>query len=101
MILPYVLEAYGKSAHKKLHRLAIAIGVSDTRDSHELGASKFIKAVERLNEKMNIPTALTGIDPEDVPVLAAHAEREANPLYPVPKLMTKQDLEKIYLKIIA
>ena len=101
VILPYVLEAYGKSAHKKLHRLAIAIGVSDTRDSHELGASKFIKAVERLNEKMNIPTALTGIDPEDVPVLAAHAEREANPLYPVPKLMTKQDLEKIYLKIIA
>lgn len=101
VILPYVLREYGKSAHKKLHRLAITIGVSDTRDSHELGASKFIEAVERLNEKMNIPTALTGIDPEDVPVLAAHAEHEANPLYPVPKLMTKQDLEKIYLKIIA
>ena len=100
VILPYVLKAYGKSAHKKLHRLAIAIGVSTSDDSHELGASKFIEAVERLNEKMNIPTALTGIDPEDVPSLSAHAEHEANPLYPVPKLMTKHELAKIYHKII-
>ena len=101
VILPHVLEEYGKSAHKRLHRLAIAIGVSTSSDSHELGATKFIEAIKRLNEKMNIPTTLTGIVPEDVPALAAHAEREANPLYPVPKLMTKQDLERIYRKIIA
>lgn len=28
--------------------------------------------------------------------MAKYAEREANPLYPVPKLMTKKDLETIY-----
>ena len=100
VILPYVLKAYGKSAHKKLHSLAIEIGVSTADNSHELGASKFIEAVERLNGKMNIPTALTGIAPEDVPSLSAHAEHEANPLYPVPKLMTKHELAKIYHKII-
>lgn len=30
---------------------------------------------------------------------ARHAEKEANPLYPVPKLMTKQELESFYYRI--
>ena len=99
VILPYVLEEYGKSAQKKLHRLAITIGISTEEDSHEIGANKFIEAIKRLNEKMNIPTKISAIVPEDVPALAAHAEHEANPLYPVPKLMTIPELEKIYYRI--
>lgn len=30
---------------------------------------------------------------------ARHAEKEANPLYPVPKLMTKKELEGFYYRI--
>ena len=36
---------------------------------------------------------LGGIIKEDIPVMARYAEKEANPLYPVPKLMTKKELE--------
>lgn len=29
VLLPYVLQAYGRHAYRKLHRLAVAIGISD------------------------------------------------------------------------
>lgn len=96
VIIPYVLEAYGKSAYKKLHEIGIAVGVSDKNDSHEIGAKKFIKAVRDLNKRIGIPDKLTGIKKSDILQMARNAEAEANPLYPVPKLMTRKELEKFY-----
>lgn len=96
VIIPYVLEAYGKSAYKKLHEIGIAVGVSDKNDSHEIGSKKFIKAVRDLNKRIGIPDKLTGIKKSDIPQMARNAEAEANPLYPVPKLMTRKELEKFY-----
>ena len=96
VIIPYVLEAYGKSAYKKLHEIGIAVGVSDKNDSHEIGAKKFIKAVRDLNKRIGTPDKLTGIKKSDIPQMARNAEAEANPLYPVPKLMTRKELEKFY-----
>ena len=100
VIMPYVLDGYGKSAYKKLHRLGIAAGVCSENDSPEIGAKKFIDTVRSLNAKMNIPTKISGIDKADIPLLAKHAEKEANPLYPVPKLMTSKELEEFYYKLI-
>lgn len=99
VIMPYVLEAYGESAYKKLHKLGIAAGVCDENDSHKDGAEKFIKAIKELNAKMGIPEKLSGIKKEDIPVMAKHAEKEANPLYPVPKLMTKKELAEFYVQV--
>ena len=42
---------------------------------------------------------ITGIVKEDIPLMAKHAEKEANPLYPVPKLMTRDELEQFYYRI--
>ena len=92
VIMPYVLEAYGKCVHKKLHQLGIAAGVASEKDDPRTGATKFIRAVKELNAKMNIPHKLSGIQKEDIDTLAKHAAKEANPLYPVPKLMTKKSL---------
>ncbi len=36
---------------------------------------------------------------EDIPAMAKHAEKEANPLYPVPRLMTRDELEAFYYEI--
>lgn len=99
VIMPYVLDAYGASAHRKLHELGIAAGVCTAADSRAVGAEKFIRAIRRLNAGMGIPEKLTGICQEDIPALAKHAEREANPLYPVPKLMTARELEHIYHQV--
>ncbi len=99
VLLPIVLDDYGKSVHKKLHKLAIAAGVSTEIDSHSIGAEKFIRAVRVMNKKMNIPETLEGIKAEDIPLMAKHADKEANPLYPVPMLMNRFELEKFYYKV--
>lgn len=99
VIMPYVLKAYGKNAYKKLHELGITAGVCDKNDSHKDGAQKFIRAIENLNKKMGIPQKISGIKKEDIPPMARHAEKEANPLYPVPKLMTQKELESFYYEI--
>ena len=99
VIMPYVLEAYGKRVYKKLYKLAVAAEVCSESDSYESGAMKFIEAIKQLNKNMGIPEKLTGIVKEDIPYLAKHAEKEANPLYPVPKLMTRKELEEFYYMI--
>ena len=99
VIMPYVLEAYGKSIYKKLYELALHAGICDENDSHEVGAKKFIDAIKKLNANMGIPEKIDGIRKEDLLYLSKHAEREANPLYPVPKLMTRKELEHFYFKI--
>ena len=99
VIMPYVLTSYGKCVYKKLHRLGVAAGVCNESDTHEIGARKFIAAIEELNAKMNIPNQIMGIKQEDIPEMARHAEKEANPLYPVPKLMTRKELESFYYQI--
>ena len=99
VLMPYVLEAYGESAYKKLYKLGIAAGVCSENDDHKNGAEKFIKAIKNLIAKMGIPEKLSGIKKEDIAIMAKHAEKEANPLYPVPKLMTKKELAEFYVQV--
>ena len=100
VIMPYVLEAYGKSVYKKLYELGSYAGVCDEKDSYEVGAKKFIDAIKKLNLSMGISDKIEGIKKEDILTLSKHAEKEANPLYPVPKLMTRKELEGFYYKIV-
>lgn len=99
VILPHVLEGYGKSVHAKLHRLGMAAGICTSDDSPKAGAEKFIRAIQELNARMQIPNTISDLNEADIPALAAHAEKEANPLYPVPKLMDKKELMTFYHKI--
>lgn len=99
VIMPTVLEAYGKAAHKKLYELGRAAGVCTEQDTHADGAAKFIAAIRALNRRMQIPEKLTGGSKADIPTMAAHADKEANPLYPVPVLMDKKELETFYTQV--
>ncbi len=99
VIMPYVLEAYGKSVHKKLYNLGVYAGICTQEDSYETGAKKFIDAIKKLNSDMGISNKIEGIKKADIYGLSKHAEKEANPLYPVPRLMTRKELECFYYKI--
>ena len=99
VLLPYVLESYGSCIHRKLHDLAVAAGVASPQEADAIAAAKFIRAIRQLNARMGIPETLEGIRPEDIPVMAAHAEKEANPLYPVPRLMTREELTFFYEQV--
>lgn len=98
VILPVMLKRYGKSVYKKLYQLGVYAGLFERNISYCDGAKLFIKKIENMNKFMNIPSHIE-INEQDIDELATTAEKEANPLYPVPKLLTKDQLKEIYLKI--
>ena len=100
VLLPHVLEAYGSSVYNKLKQLAIAAGIADESSDAATAARAFIEMLRRMNKDMQIPDKLPGIRHEDIFALSAKAEREANPFYPVPKLMTRKELEQFYYAIM-
>lgn len=100
VILPYVLDAFGKSAERKLAELADCVNLTDNKLSNGEKAKAFITAIRDMNKRMGIPEKFVDIiKEEDIPLMVKRADREGNPLYPVPKEMDKNELEKIF-KII-
>ena len=96
VILPMVLEAYGSTVYKKLDKLAVEAGIADPEDSYEEGAKKFIQAIKDMKLRFHIGNTIPEIREEDIPKLAHYADKEANPLYPVPVLMNARELENFY-----
>ena len=96
VILPYVLELYGSTIHKKLHDISDAAGLSRTSDTDEQASARLIQAIRDLNASMKIPAHLNEIKEEDIRDLAHHAAKEANPLYPVPVIYDALQLEQVY-----
>ncbi len=101
VILPYVLEYYGDSVHKPLAELADVAGISHPTDNDQQKATKFIEAIKKLNVDMQIPTKISGVKESDIPLMVERALQEANPLYPVPRILFKQDLFFLYRKICS
>lgn len=99
VILPYVLEYYGASAHKKLAKLSEIAGVK-TDGSDKEKAEAFIEAIKTLNKNMNIPDGFDMIKDEDIPTIVERALKEGNPLYPVPKIMDKADCEAVIRRLM-
>lgn len=99
VLMPIVLEYYGAAVHNKLYELSVAAGVAAEGDDPAYAAECFIRAIRGLNERLGIPVTLPGICPDDIPVMAKHAAREANPLYPVPVLMNAKELEIFYHRV--
>ena len=96
VLLPFVLEAYGHTIDNKLHQLAIAAGVTDENTPDDQAAAQFIQAIKDMKKRFAIGDTIPQIREEDIPKLAAYAEKEGNPLYPVPVLMDAKQLEQFY-----
>ena len=88
VILPHLIDEYQKKSSRKLLILAKRIKLNKGKD--------FIEWVKGLNKEMSIPETFNGvIKEEDIPFLAKHSAKEANPLYPVPLELSCRELEKI------
>ena len=101
ILLPLVLREYGSCINKKLHRLAIAAGLADKNTPDHEAAELFIQAIEEMKERFEIVNIVKEIQETDIPKLAHYADKEANPLYPVPKLMDASELEKFYYMLMS
>ena len=100
IILPYVLDSYGETIYTKLRVLAIAAGLATKETPVDEAARAFIKAIKEMNKRFNIPDQINEIIEDDIPRLAKLADKEANPLYPVPVLMNAEELENFYYSLI-
>ena len=96
VLLPFVLESYGHTINTKLHQLVIAAGVADEATPESQAATQFIQAIKDMKKRFSIGDTIPQIREEDIPKLASYAEKEANPLYPVPVLMDARQLESFY-----
>ncbi len=99
VLLPVTLEAYGACIHKKLKRLAVAAKLCGEETGDEEAAVCFMQKIRAMNQAMGIPAVLPEIRREDIPELARHADKEANPLYPVPVLLDALQLERLFYAV--
>ena len=101
VILPYVLEYFGESAHKRLADLADAAGLDCAGKTDAEKATMFIEAIKTMNRNMNIPDKFEQIKEEDISLIADRALKEGNPLYPVPKIMDKAECMAVIRQLMA
>ncbi|WP_343209813.1 iron-containing alcohol dehydrogenase [Anaerolentibacter hominis] len=99
VILPYVLEYYGEAVYQPLSELADVAGIGMAEMTEAERADLFIAAIRRMNYNMGIPEHLSDIREADIGLLSLRAAREANPLYPVPKILSRKDLAFLYSQI--
>lgn len=99
VILPHFLKAYGAACHRPLAKLARLTGIAGSDTADAAAAEAFIAWVEQMNAAMGIPKTLDGIRTEDIARMARYADQEANPLYPVPRLMDRTELAQMFEQI--
>lgn len=93
IILPQMLERYGESVYKPLAALAEVVGIKGGTRMEK--AVLFTEAIKGMNRRMGIPTTFSQIKEEDIEKMSAYADKEGNPLYPVPQLMDKAALADV------
>lgn len=100
VILPVVLRAYGPAVYPQLAQLAQAAGLARPGMDRQTAALAFLDGLDGLKARCGIGDTIPELRPGDIPALARRADREANPLYPVPVLMDAEELEVIYRRLL-
>ena len=98
VILPYMLRDYGSVVYKRLGRLAELTGIR-TDGTEEERSLAFIEEVEAMNRRMGIPEGFDFIRDEDIDQMITWAMREANPVYPVPQVFTREHFRQVIEQI--
>lgn len=101
VILPKVLEDYGRKVHKKLARLAETAGLTE-KNNLTTNAEKsriFIDTIFAMNKRMGIPESFDYIKSDDIPKMIEWASKESNPVYPVPVIYNKKHFRYMIEKL--
>lgn len=99
VLLPVVLEEYGAAAHRRLAELADVVGLCPGGTAAQR-AQAFIAAIYEMNRNLGIPAGFACIREEDLPQMAAWAEAEANPVYPVPVIFDRERFTRVIRRVM-
>ena len=102
IVLPYVMEAFGKSAEKKLADLAELVSLKGIENATvEEKAKAFIQSLRDFNEKLAISDKIEELKKDDFPTLVDRALNEGNPTYPVPTIWGKEEFEEVLHRLLV
>lgn len=93
VILPHVMRQFGAPARMRLAELADVCGIPGSTQAEK--AEGFIRWIEQTNAKMGLPDSFDMIQDEDIDQMITWARKEANPLYPVPVVWSREDFKKL------
>ena len=97
VLLPHVMREFGASAHQRLAELADVCGIEGENRAEK--ANNFIRWIEETNAKMGLPDGFDVIRDEDIDQMITWARKEANPLYPVPVVWSREDVRRVIQRI--
>ncbi|MFZ9782418.1 MAG: alcohol dehydrogenase, partial [Bacilli bacterium] len=97
ILLPYVLEAYGKAIHPQLAKMSDWLSLT-SEDAPLIVKAKAFKEWIHLHLKtFNIPYNFSSmIQRQDIPFMIQRVKKEVIPFYPVPTYLSTQQLTNIY-----
>jgi alcohol dehydrogenase class IV len=97
IILPHVLELYGKSILHKLATMADWLSLTSMDAPAVVKAKAFKEWLNHHLTAMHITNTLPGmIKKEDIPLMVKRAQQEVSPFYPVPIYLHEQILTHLY-----
>lgn len=99
VLLPVVLEEYGGAITGRLAELADVAGLCH-EGSREEKARAFLTAIREMNRRLGIPEGFDCIREEDLPQMAAWADAEANPVYPVPVIFDRDRFARVIRRVM-
>lgn len=97
VLLPFVLRMYGRRVHQRLAELAQVCGFAGDTPADQ--ARAFIGWIEQMNGEMGLPSGFAMIRDEDLPRMAAWAQQEANPIYPVPQVWGDAEFTALFRSV--
>ena len=100
ILLPHVMRAYGSAAYDRSAELCDVCEIQSVDESNKAKAEAFIKWMEDMKVKMNIPVYPKELKAEDADQIVEWAYKEANPLYPTPVIWTKSDFKSFIYTLI-
>lgn len=99
VVLPVVLDFSRETCEARLAALARIGGIGKPGDSDALLSARFIDKVREMNNRMGIPDTIIELKIDDILLIAERAVAEANPSYPVPKILNKAQCENLLCKL--
>ena len=96
IILPHVLRFYGEPAWSRMAEISDFTGLCDDQATDEEKANALIDTIVELNRTLHIPDHTSVIQNAHIAEMAKRAEKEANPLYPVPVILRQEALQELY-----
>lgn len=95
MLLPEVLSAYGDCVNERLAQLARRVGLDAEGGSDAELARRFTDAITAMRAEMQMPLQPKELKTEDIPGIIDEALSEAGGLYPVPRYMSRAEVQAL------